>query len=459
MHIYLDGQATGIPFHIQEKSVTNLEQRRKGDAIAYSFKVSDLTHWEGFSLPVVLVVWDIYAREGRWVIVEDAIAALDRGRVRWRTQSTVRVQIPWAHTTDDNGLKRLKQAVGQRVYPLIAAGKDLQMRMTLTFPATQEGQEAQQAFERHIKEGEPVTLRGRTIESLEFSDWWERWFGGYDPDNVELDLGSPGSTQARPVSVTVVSNGGESAHIYGIELRVVQAGTEFARLSNEHQMSPLVMRLSVRKLDSGFQGSVGFSLNSMGGNVRETHTVLGFLNTVAGGGKLRIDFLGADNQSLSMVVEPQLNAAPDARFLNLVTKLSSIQEKTSVFFRVPEEGIDPKDALVIDELTEILDRGKTTVGGKTVIIEVKGEALGILLDVHRQGKPVHFRLTTLDSFVEIFQIVVSTGPMTREVTGYVEMSVNELESAIQNLSPDSFLPVRIINAKVIESFPSHGGQA
>jgi hypothetical protein len=219
------------------------------------------------------------------------------------------------------------------------------------------------------------------------------------------------------------------------------------------------MRLSVRKLDSGFQGSVGFSLNSMGGNVRETHTVLGFLNTVAGGGKLRIDFLGADNQSLSMVVEPQLNAAPDARFLNLVTKLSSIQEKTSVFFRVPEEGIDPKDALVIDELTEILDRGKTTVGGKTVIIEVKGEALGILLDVHRQGKPVHFRLTTLDSFVEIFQIVVSTGPMTREVTGYVEMSVNELESAIQNLSPDSFLPVRIINAKVIESFPSHGGQA
>ena len=69
VHIYFAGQATGVTFHLQEKSVTNLEQRRKGGVIVYPFKVSDLIHWEGFSQPVVLVVWDIYLREGRWVVV------------------------------------------------------------------------------------------------------------------------------------------------------------------------------------------------------------------------------------------------------------------------------------------------------------------------------------------------------------------------------------------------------
>jgi hypothetical protein len=159
-----------------------------------------------------------------------------------------------------------------------------------------------------------------------------------------------------------------------------------------------------------------------------------------------------------MLVEPQSNAALDARFLDLVGKLMSIQEKTCVFIRVPEEGISPKEALAIDELAEIFDHGETTVVGTTVTIEVKGEALSLILEVHRQSKPVHFRITTEDGFVEIFKTVVPTGPMTRDVTGYVETSARELETAIQNLHPESFLTVRIINAKVIEVFPNHGGQ-
>jgi hypothetical protein len=276
---------------------------------------------------------------------------------------------------------------------------------------------------------------------------------------VEIHLGSIGSSKVFPVSVTIVSNSGKSAIISGIELRVVQVGTEFARLSNEHQTSSLAMQLSSRKLAFGLQGEVVFSLRSMGGNVRETYNVLSFLDVVACGGRLSIDFLNSDVQSLTMVVEPRPNAALSARFLDLVGKLSSIQEKTGVFFRVPEEGICPKDALAIDELTEILDHGMTTAVGRKVTIEVKGEALSLILDVHRQGKPVHFIIGTQDSSVEIFQKVIPTGPMTREVTGHVEISVHELETAIRNLGPESFLPVSITTAEVIEVFSNHGGQA
>ncbi len=97
VHIYFQGQATGVTFHIQEKSITNLNERRKGNYLIYDdFKVKDLKHWEGFSLPLVLVVWDIELREGKWALVDDVIKDLDQRRPQWRNnKSKVRVYITY----------------------------------------------------------------------------------------------------------------------------------------------------------------------------------------------------------------------------------------------------------------------------------------------------------------------------------------------------------------------------
>lgn len=84
VHVYFEGRATGVVFHVQIKSIINLQQRRRrrGKYVAYDdFKIKDLKHWDGFSLPVVLVVWDIDLREGRWLLVKDAIAYLDQRRL------------------------------------------------------------------------------------------------------------------------------------------------------------------------------------------------------------------------------------------------------------------------------------------------------------------------------------------------------------------------------------------
>src|SRR5260221_10899017 len=57
VEIYHDGQSKGITFYIQEKSVTNLEERKtKDNRLVYTLKVKDLKHWEEFSLPVVVVI-------------------------------------------------------------------------------------------------------------------------------------------------------------------------------------------------------------------------------------------------------------------------------------------------------------------------------------------------------------------------------------------------------------------
>ena len=118
--IYFDGRATGVTFHIQEKSVTNLLKRKSGHFLVYPLKVSDLKHWEAFSFPVVVIIWDIKQKEGRWGLVKDLISQLDQNRPRWRTQSKVNVQIPWANTTEDAGLNQLKASIGRHVYNTFA---------------------------------------------------------------------------------------------------------------------------------------------------------------------------------------------------------------------------------------------------------------------------------------------------------------------------------------------------
>ncbi|MFP4438423.1 MAG: DUF4365 domain-containing protein [Chloroflexaceae bacterium] len=121
VHIYFEGRATGVMFHVQEKSVTNLHERRKDDHLVYkNIAVKDVIHWEACSLPVVLIVWDVTLREGRWALMNDVIADLDQRLTDWRDKQAVRVRLPWRNRTDDAGLVQLRQQVGQCLFPLIA---------------------------------------------------------------------------------------------------------------------------------------------------------------------------------------------------------------------------------------------------------------------------------------------------------------------------------------------------
>lgn len=143
VHIYFEGRATGVMFHVQEKSVTNLNDRRKDDYLVYKdIAVKDLIHWEEFRLPVVLIIWDIHLREGRWALINDIIADLDQRLPDWRRKKAkepkVSVRLPWQNTTDDAGLVKLRQQVGQRLFPIIAKDRDLRIRVDGSFPDTQE---------------------------------------------------------------------------------------------------------------------------------------------------------------------------------------------------------------------------------------------------------------------------------------------------------------------------------
>ena len=317
VHIYFQGRATGVTFHVQLKSVTNLTERRQGDYLVYDFEVKDLKHWADFSMPVALVIWDVKLREGRWALVDAVIRDLDQRRPQWRTnKSKVRVHIPWANTTDNAGFVQLKQSIGRYFYPLITTNKPLEgIQMKFKFPNMKEGRLAYVTLERVIKEGEPGLVKAEFIE----------------------------------------------------------------------------------------------------------------------------DF--------------NLEKIPEPLFLEYLKKIASIQKKTGQFIRLSGQELAKTDIEAINELVEIIQYGKTITQHVEVTGQFKDEALQIMLAVHRRNRPIHLTMSFEESFVELFDSKISTGRMIRHLNGRISMTINELEEAIENSEDNQYLPIKLVDAEIVEIFP------
>lgn len=386
-------------------------------------------------------------------MVSDIIAQLDKDRPNWRTNKTrADVRIPWENTLDDSGLTKLKQVVGHRFYPLIADGKTLEVKATFVFPKTPEGQENLESFQRYIREGEPTILKGKTIREFRFSEWWDQWFGGYDPELAELFLGPVVPQDPVPITIDVVSNKGDAATIPNLQFRKVQAGTELVKLTNDQQTTPLQFNLVIPILRTATQGgSISWTVRGLGQTLYETRTMLSFLQAMADGGRVRLTFTQLDNLSLTGKAEPKPEVAPGADLVALIETLILIQNKTGQFIHIPKDGIYDRDVKAIKELHQIITRGSTTQSDMTITVDVKGEGLQVLLNAHRKGESLHLQQISDSSYVELFGIKIETGPMTRDFSGLIEMPLTELETVTEKTDSGQFVPIRL-RGTVTESF-------
>lgn len=167
--VYLNGRATGITFYVQLKIVRSLDALRSGEHLVFDLEIKDLLHGEYFSLPVALIVWDVHSRQGRWALITDLIADLDLRRPNWRGNTmTARIRLPWNHTTDDDGLRRMRRRLGRHVYPLLAQNRPGRWTLQLQFVENAEGNAAAQALGQLITRGDPATTSqaDRLLEAL-----------------------------------------------------------------------------------------------------------------------------------------------------------------------------------------------------------------------------------------------------------------------------------------------------
>jgi hypothetical protein len=452
--IYIDYEATGVPFHVQVKSITDLHKRqsRDGGYLWYSFKVKDLLHWDSLDFPVVLIVWDVKLREGKWILADSAIAELDQRRPQWRKNKTkTRVHIPWSNTTDDDGLARLRREIGLRLYSIIVRDEPFDIKVSLALPDTEVGRSKLAAWERSVKEGEQVTFSGDEIRSWEPTGWFGKWFGGDIPE--ELTMGGPVSQEVRMVDVHFVDVQRQPTSFTNVELRVEKAGTELLQLTNKHQIYPIYFTFQFRKTGERIQRADSIHVtSSLWRYVCDADKVLRFLCSYASGGRLTIAFHGTDNAPIGQDVPPGSFEAPRQGFVRLFSWLCEKQSEIGRVIPVPQEWTDA-DWSMIDTFTPIFEVGQRTVEYKKGAIECGRELLEAALERRREDQPLYVRMHYHKITERLFGVDVPLGCMTRTIYGQVLTPVCQLEEALRTLSPGERHSIAFGDLAIVYVFP------
>lgn len=454
IHIYLNGAATGIVFHLQAKSVTDIDARRRKGFFAYPLEVKDLLHWKDFGAPVVVVIWDVNQRIGYWALVSQLIARLDHESPTWRKQKRATVHVPAGHTMDRPGLTQLKELVGSHFFPQIAQGRNLEVKVRLDFSASAEAEAQREAFERHIRRGDPVVLKGRVIQGVSYSSWWQDWVNPHDPDQVEMHIG-PGSPV--PITLTLDAVGaGVSAHLPGLPFQIEQMGTEYARLSTRPNPAKLKMTVDIHKLGEELQCDFTVSATGFARSVADVETTLHLFMILAAGGQVTLVTDNPEGHNLPLKATPGTGQAPDPRLVELVHQLKLIQERLAVRLEIPEGGLTADDIRTIQELGQVLSTGKSLYRNATASFCVRDVALAEFRDAALAKREVFMRETSPDSYFTLFGQSLETGPLRRDISGLVRFLSGDPQVEGE-CDPDSER-VEITPATIIDTFSRWSGE-
>lgn len=455
VHIYFEGQATGVTFHVQLKSITNLAARRQGECLVYDeIKVKDLKHWADFSLPVVLVVWDVAQREGRWALIDDVIADLDERRPQWReNKSKTRVRLPWANGTDEAGLKKLTRQIGHSLFPQISSKTPMKsIRVEHQFPNTPEGRQSIEKLKREIESGEAVTTG---FTGLEFApEIWNNWMNpaDYDFAKATISIGPIISDQTHLADISIITKDGKKVSLPIAEFRNIARENGIAQWSNEHQDPSLIFTLGL-----GLNRNKGLSLkvtpNHLGRTSKETQETLEFLRAMTGKGTLEFSPVKKGSVSGKTVSFDNLEKIFPSELLRYIEKLALIQKSTGILISFPDE-IDQGDLQLINKLEQIIKSGAVKLQQVSFSGRFKIKALEIMLEVHRKGEPIHFTITEPENSVRLFNKTISLGAVIRHIRGHLDIAVRDLEKAIHTLgNTDKDFLIEIGDGEVIEVYP------
>ncbi|MCP4421152.1 MAG: DUF4365 domain-containing protein [Chloroflexi bacterium] len=468
VHIYHEGRATGVNFYVQLKSVTNLNKRRKGDSLPYPFKVKDLVHWEQFALPVVLIIWDVKLREGRWAMLNEIIQQLDQHYPNWRTQKTKTVHIPWHNNMDEDGLIKLRKAIGKKIYPLISAGKLQDTQVTLTFNTqNNRGRKNLEKFNYHLDSGKEVTLNNINAQ-FDFPKLQQIWLDMSQSGHFDITLGSRTSQKEFTIDISIADSLGQLHFLYPMKFRAIAIGKKTITITNKHQFDasvhfeftfdhPNELEQKLAKTTASIRR------NNFGSNVLQTKKILKFMQILANGGNLTLTFRELNDNSLLLVSPPRSKIMPNPKFVALVEKLCMIQQETGHLFKVPDEGFYSDDVEAINEFFVIIRQGKITNTNQSYTVEFLNQNvlignteenfLNILLNFRKQNLPIQFTFTFEDSEFHILNRTIKTGLKVRHLVCNITTPASTLKNALKTLGSDEALEVHFDDVEETIIFP------
>lgn len=447
VHIYHDGRATGVTFHVQEKSITKTLSNRENGFLSYSFEVKDILHWHEFAQPVVLIVWNITTRIGLWVVVKEAVEKLDGKRKDWRGNKKVSIQIPVSNGTDDEGLRKLQKKIGHYMFPIIAGDRSLEMTVFLDFTNNTHGQETLQNYERLVKFGEKAVLKGARM--VEMSDWAKPWLGFYDNPQVTLILEPIIEAELLSVDFAIIRDYYEPIILPGIELRTTRLGTEVHQLSNDTQDCPLKFTMTFYPAEKRFQFNV--VPNRTLGNAYEAKKALDFLAALYDGGTLRIIVKHPHIAEVDLPFPSKGEQILDLEGVSIINKLCVIQDKTNVFVQVPVEWSE-KEASLITKFAQVTESGVLPGQAKDFTIAFDRETVQQIVAASAEQRIVSTETYQNGTF-NIFGKTFSSGTVHRHYFYPVGEIRPELENFLNNPTSPPLFTKAFDVIEIVDVFP------
>jgi hypothetical protein len=451
VQVYHKGAPSGITFYIQLKSTTNLDGLTRKDGYARCrLEVAHLARWDGFAVPVIVVLWDINKREGCWLDTIVALTELDHTNPAWRRQEKVTVRIPRANGTDDVGLERLRLALAFRCIPMVARGRTLEGEFLFRFPKTAEGQTARDGVMTARATGDGFTIPGPLLRSVKFKGWAAPLVGEIDLSRGRLEARTATSSVRLPLQLQAISTSGATATVPYVELSVLKAGFSQATYSNEQTQDPLHLRVVYDK--DAERSTFVLKLVGPGKNVDETASLLHFMTTLAEGGILRITYL-RENRSQELKAAPGQFASPPPELLVAVEKLCVIQGRTGIALALgPDWSFGPTGPLDIDQVRTVTETGRL-VASADVCISLPKSGIIAALEAHCGGEP--WVVTWEDSAMKavVLGIDIPLGPVSCRVTGVPATPLDELRAALPTGDDDVPVPLNVNEADIVMEFP------
>jgi hypothetical protein len=323
---------------------------------------------------------------------------------------------------------------GLSVKPL-QADQSVQPEFTilLDFPKTKGGRAAERDFNEHLRTGAPVIIPMDYVveiglpEPLKSVLGFDRsLFGG-------IGLPPLGAGQSF-LCDAVAEADGQLQTVSGVELLVIQAGSEQITFSNAHQSRVPRFDVIVNRLRESFTLSVQFGEEI---NVKQQLEAARFQNLAATGAMIKLVQTETGMPLVGGVVPEGLWEKPGDLFMELLEKLFEIQKKTGLLFSAPRICTieDARDVFRIAQIVTTGESHASKITFQMVTEGVKATLKALNQDVARTG--TFFLAGSEFTSVELFGRAIELG---RSVITANEVFLNSedrdrLEAAAQSQDP------------------------
>lgn len=216
------------------------------------------------------------------------------------------------------------------------------------------------------------------------------------------------------LTLEMENEGGVRTTLTNIPFEITATDSGEMILNSEQQSTPWTFLVKVNKATK--QMSLSYTLKYPGLSIERALEGIRFNQALARGGDLRIlgahPVTGGAVQLVRGGLPSGTYQGPDARFIGMLEQLAFIQDKTGVFFTVPDRNINSEDLRTVAATVQILETGHGQYKAVPWTSVSNVEQARAALETFAEGKPQPMALHFEYQVVVILGTHVPLGPVT-----------------------------------------------